>query len=93
MDHTFNTFLLGMNVMACGFIGLFFLRFWRKTHDRLFIMFAIAFWVLGINWLALAFFTPQQNETRTALYVIRLIAFILILFAIIDKNRSRKAAT
>lgn len=91
-QHTLHIFLLGMNVMGCIAIGLFFLRFWKKTHDRLFIMFAIAFWVLGVNWLALTL-TPWEDESRTALYVIRLIAFILILIAIIDKNRARGAAS
>ena len=38
-----NDFLLGMIVMACDAAGLFFLRFWKKTHDRLFAMFAVAF--------------------------------------------------
>jgi hypothetical protein len=88
MDSMLNTFLLGA-VVACAFaIGLFFLRFWRKTRDRLFIIFAVAFWVLGLNWMALAF--TQQDEVRTALYVIRLLAFVLILYGIFDKNRARE---
>ena len=84
-----NNFLLGMIVMACAAAGLFFLRFWRKTHDRLFAMFAVAFWVLGVNWLALAF--TDRDEVRTWLYTVRLAAFVLILIAIIDKNRPRRA--
>lgn len=82
-----NEFMLGAIVMACLVIGLFFLRFWRRSHDRLFLIFAVAFWVLGLNWLALAF--TQVDEVRTALYGVRLLAFGLILFAIIDKNRAR----
>jgi hypothetical protein len=81
-----NQFLLGAIVVACGVAGLYFLRFWRKTHDRLFAMFATAFWVLGLNWLALAFI--NRDEVRTALYVVRLFAFLLILFAILEKNRA-----
>ena len=84
-----NDFLLGMIVMASAAAGLFFLRFWRKTRNRLFAMFAIAFWVLGVNWLALAFIS--RDEIRTWLYAFRLAAFILILAAIIDKNRPRGA--
>jgi hypothetical protein len=80
-----NQFVLGAVVMACAVAGLFFLRFWRKTRDRLFLIFALAFWLLGINWLLLAF--VQEDETRTWLYVLRLIAFCLILIGIIDKNR------
>ena len=84
-----NHFLLGGVVMACGVAGLFFLRFWRKTRDRFFAIFATAFWVLGLNWLALAF--VNQDEVRTALYVIRLLAFLLILLGILDKNRKAGA--
>ncbi len=81
-------FMLGAIVMACAAAGLFFLRFWRKTRDRLFAIFAIAFWTLGLNWLALAFI--NQDEVRTALYVVRLLAFLLILFGILDKNRAAR---
>jgi hypothetical protein len=79
-------FMLGALVMACFVAGLFFLRFWRKTRDRLFAIFAIAFWLLGANWLALAF--TEQDEVTTIYYAVRLLAFVLILFAIFDKNRA-----
>ena len=84
--------MLGGLVMGCFVAGLFFLRFWRKTRDRLFAIFAIAFWLLGVNWLALAF--TQQDEVKTIYYAVRLLAFVLILYAIIDKNRaSRRSAS
>ncbi len=86
MDHL-NPFILGMVVTACGVAGLFFLRFWRRTRDRLFAMFAAAFWILGLNWLLLAFTEPEAETRRVLLYAVRLIAFALILIAIIDKNR------
>ena len=79
-------FMLGALVMGCTVAGLFFLRFWRKTRDRLFAIFAAAFWLLGLNWLLLA--TIGRDEINTWLYAIRLLAFVLILLAIIDKNRS-----
>jgi hypothetical protein len=82
------TFMLGAVVMACAVAGLFFLRFWRKTRDRLFAIFAAAFWLLGLNWLLLA--TIGRDEINTWLYAIRLLAFVLILFAIVDKNRNAK---
>jgi hypothetical protein len=91
MQTTLYTFMLGGLVMGCFVAGLFFLRFWRKTRDRLFAIFAIAFWLLGVNWLALAF--TQQDEVKTIYYAVRLLAFVLILYAIIDKNRaSRRSA-
>ena len=86
-----NHFFLGAIVLSCGVAGLFFLRFWRKTRDRLFALFAIAFWTLGLNWLALAF--TNQDEVRTFLYVIRLAAFVLILYAIVEKNRAARRDT
>ncbi|HEV2295551.1 MAG TPA: DUF5985 family protein [Tepidisphaeraceae bacterium] len=79
-------FMLGGLVMGCFVAALFFLRFWRKTRDRLFAIFAVAFSLLGANWLGLAF--TQENETNTWYYAVRLLAFVLILFAIIDKNRA-----
>lgn len=82
-----HPFLLGIVVMACAIAGLFFLRFWRRTRDRLFVMFAAAFWMLGLNWLLLAFTDPAAETRRILLYTIRLLAFVLILIAIIDKNR------
>lgn len=85
-QQSINQFLLGAVVAGCGTAGLFFLRFWRRTGDRLFVIFAVAFWTLGANWLALAF--TEQDEVRTALYAVRLLAFLLILGGIVDKNRS-----
>jgi uncharacterized membrane protein YcjF (UPF0283 family) len=91
MQTALYTFMLGGLVMGCFVAGLFFLRFWRKTRDRLFAIFALAFWLLGVNWLALAF--TQQDEVKTIYYAVRLLAFVLILYAIIDKNRaSRRSA-
>lgn len=81
-------FLLGGVVMACLVAGLFFLRFWRKTNDRLFMIFALAFWILGLNWLLLALTSPTDESRRAMFYVLRLVAFILIIYAIVDKNRA-----
>jgi hypothetical protein len=86
MDNN-GQFLLGCIVAVCFAISLFFVRFWRKTHDRLFACFAVSFCLLGLNWLALGFI--QQDEVRTALYVIRLLAYLPILLGILDKNRVR----
>jgi hypothetical protein len=79
-------FLLGALVMATFVAGLFFLRFWRRTGDRLFAIFAVAFWLMGLNWTLLAMLRGR-DEVNTSLYAIRLVAFVLILAAIIDKNR------
>ena len=80
-------FILGMAVMASAVAGMFFLRFWRRTRDRLFAIFAAAFWLMGLNWLLLA--VVETDEINSAVYGIRLLAFVLILLAIVDKNRKR----
>lgn len=67
--------------------ALFFLRFWRDTRDRLFLLFSIAFWILAAQRLALAMM-DAADENRPYLYVARLIAFSIIIWAIVDKNRS-----
>jgi hypothetical protein len=78
-------FLLGAAVALCGVIGLTFLRFWRKSGDRLFLCFAASFWLLGANWLALAL--VREDESQTILYLVRLLAFAILLAGIWDKNR------
>jgi hypothetical protein len=77
----------GAITMGYGVTGLFFLRFWKETRDRLFLIFAVAFWLLGVQRLALAF-SRNMVEDDTGLYLVRLFAFLLILAAIVDKNRS-----
>lgn len=66
--------------------GLFFLRFWAASRDRLFAMFAAAFWILGLQRLLLAM-TRQLVEDQAIFYTLRLLAFVIIIVAIVDKNR------
>ncbi len=80
----------GAILMGYAVAGLFFLRFWRETRDRLFLIFAVAFWILGVQRLALVL-TRDMMETQTGLYLVRLFAFLLILGAIVDKNRGKRA--
>lgn len=82
-----HQFLLGAAVALCGVIGLIFLRFWRKSKDRLFLCFAVSFWLLGVNWFALTM--VRQDEPNTTLYLVRLVAFAVLLAGIWDKNRVR----
>lgn len=78
--------------VALGFLicGLFFLRFWRRTRDPLFLAFALAFALLGTGQSILAL-ANIPTEERGSIYLIRLAAFALILFAILKKNRSASA--
>jgi hypothetical protein len=68
--------------------GLFFWCFWRRSRDRFFIFFALSFWIESANWLHLGL-SAQVGEDAPANYAVRLIAYLLILAAIWDKNRPR----
>ena len=79
--------LQAMSATAAAGAGVFFFNFWQDTRDRLFLLFAWAFWLMSLSWLTLAFVNPT-DETRPYVYAIRLLAFILIIIATVDKNRS-----
>jgi hypothetical protein len=79
-------FLIGVIAMASVVAALFFLRFWRDTGDRLFLIFSAAFFLLAATRVGLALSHVQQ-EPQTHWYWVRLTAFVLILVAIVDKNR------
>jgi hypothetical protein len=78
--------VMGAIAMASAVAALFFLRFWRDTGDRLFAMFAAAFILLGVTRIGLAL-SQSHFEGQTYWYWVRLAAFLLILVAIVDKNR------
>lgn len=77
---------MGAIAMASIIAALFFLRFWRDTGDRLFGIFAAAFFLLASTRVGLVLSRAQMEE-QTLWYWVRLAAFLLILVAIIDKNR------
>ncbi len=52
------------------------------------VLFGAAFWILAINNIALGL-TAAAAETRVSAYVVRLLAFLLIIAAIVQKNRVR----
>ena len=81
----------GAIALAFGVAGLFFLRFWRDTRDRLFGLFAMAFFVLAANRVGIALSVVQGGQ-GDHYYWVRLCAFLLILVAIVDKNRPRRSA-
>ena len=78
--------LSGVLVALDAVAGLFFLRFWIASRDRLFVLFAAAFWILGIQRLLLSL-TRTLVEDQAMFYSLRLLAFLIIIAAIIDKNR------
>jgi Family of unknown function (DUF5985) len=77
--------------MACSLvIAAFFLRYWIQTRDRLFLGFALGFAVFASSRLILAFL-DEDDEGRILVYGLRLVAFLLILAAIVEKNRAGTA--
>lgn len=78
----------GMLVAGYLVIGLHFLKFRRRTGDRLFLMFAIAFWTLALQRAGVALLA-RGSEGTLYLYALRVLAFLLIIYAIVDKNRAR----
>lgn len=84
-----HTFLTGIATCSCWGIMVFFLRFWVDSRDRFFLLFAAAFGVLSVNWLLLSVWQPT-GETRPFFYLLRLLAFLLIIAAVWDKNRPRR---
>jgi uncharacterized membrane protein HdeD (DUF308 family) len=81
-----SVMLLGAVAMANLVAGLFFLRFWQQSRDRFFMLFASSFFLEAVNRAALAL-SPQPNDGSPIFYCVRLLAFVLILAAIADKNR------
>jgi L-asparagine transporter-like permease len=80
-------FLAGAVTLAHVVAAGFFLRFWRRTADRLFLAFAIAFVLLALNQ-TLAQMLGAADERVAFVYILRVLAYVLILAAIVDKNLS-----
>jgi hypothetical protein len=84
-------FLNGMSAMGAWACGLFFFQFWRKSRDRLFLIFGISFWIFTIERVILLFHLPyaREAEETAPIYLLRLSAFVMILIGIWDRNRRR----
>ena len=82
---TLDIFLLGFITASSLAATVFFFRFFRSSRDPLFIAFAIFFLLQAFHesWVARL---PQPNEASPWLYLVRLVAVIGVLFAILWKN-------
>jgi uncharacterized membrane protein len=77
----------GAVIMGHVVAAVFFLKFWRKTGDRLFMTFAAAFLLMGlVPLLTNAMSIPREEQSP--FYLIRLAAFLLIIGAVAAKSRS-----
>jgi hypothetical protein len=80
-----NAFLSGMNTMGFLIAGLFFLRFWQKNGDALFVAFGVAFFLFALD----QFFLSMQETARSVggwSFLFRLTGFGLLIFAVLRKN-------
>jgi hypothetical protein len=80
-------FLLGI-IVTCSFVAAgFFTKFWRATRDFLFLGFAAAFFLEGLNRAAFLILDKPSGGSAF-IYIIRLLSYLLILAAIAIKNRA-----
>lgn len=89
MTHPYE-FIGGMLTLGYFVLGLFFLKFWRRTRDSLFIIFAFAFWLLAANGFAVSVSNGYELDVVWS-YLLRLLAFVLIIVAIVRKNMETKS--
>jgi len=83
------TFFAGALTASFLVAALFFLKFWRKTRDRLFAHFALAFVFFAINQIATTV-VEVNTERSSYIYLLRIAGYVLILIAIVEKNRNQK---
>lgn len=77
--------ITGMIAMASLIIGLFFLRFWRNSKDRFFLYFALSFGIEGVHRIVTALMVDEHEDSPLH-YLVRLLAYALIIWAILEKN-------
>lgn len=82
-------FLSGAVTMGFLTAALFFVRFWQKSRDRLFLAFTVAFVLFALNQ-CIALWLGAADERIGYTYLLRVLGFVLILAAIIDKNLSSR---
>jgi hypothetical protein len=88
MSHPYE-FIGGALTLGYFLLGLFFLKFWHRTLDSLFITFALAFWLMAANAAAVSTSDSYDLDVGWT-YVLRLLAFVLIIVAIVRKNVEAK---
>jgi hypothetical protein len=81
-------FLRGAVAMSCLVAALLFFRYYRTTVDRLFLWFALAFVFLAGSYAAQGVM-PAATDWRVYVFSVRLAAFCLIIYGIVEKNVRR----
>lgn len=83
-----NLFMSSAIATLCFVAALFFVRYWRSSRDKLFLWFAFSFALEGANRTAMTL-AGQLSEAEPIHYSIRALSFILIAFAVIQKNAGK----
>ena len=81
-------FLSGAVWMGFWVASLFFARFWRTSRERLFLLFASAFFLFGVERIVLVCVDPRA-ESRPYIFLIRLLGFLILIWGVVDKSRAR----
>jgi hypothetical protein len=81
-----RTFINGAITALHWVIAVFFFRFWHRTKAKLFLAFAIAFGILGLERLAVLE-NVLLDARNPYTYILRLFAFSVIMIAVIYENR------
>jgi hypothetical protein len=79
-------FISGAVALGYMVAAMFFLKFWRRTADVLFLSFAVAFALLSIGKVVVASANIYAEDSSAA-YLVRLAAFAIIILAVWRKNR------
>lgn len=80
-----SSMLIGAFIMASFVVSLFFFRYWKTTKDCFFLLFALSFVLEASSRLIIAFTNIQ--EQKPLIYLLRMLAYLLIIWAIYDKNK------
>lgn len=81
-----HTALAGAIAMASLTVALIFLRYWKSTGDRFFLYFALSFALETVS--RILFLVHHAGPHEPLIYLIRLVAYGLIMVAIVEKNRT-----
>ena len=86
-----NLILTGALILGFWIGGLLFFKYWKRTRDSLFAWFAAAFWMLMAERILLVLVNPE-DEARPYIFLVRLLAFAMLIAAVIQKNKGKKDA-
>lgn len=93
MDIKIKCMILGAVVFAELIASLFFLKSWKTTRDNFFLFFALSFVLDAASRILLTITDRTTDMTNTdyapLVYIVRLLSFLLIIFAIVQKNRQK----